>query len=123
MDNNAGLMKQIINQMQKDIQNYSIIFQKQTDLEKMLAKALIQIDEFTCIDHVNKLKTHFLPKFEAFGAKIDNYLSILNEIKISCVEMDQALSLKAGKSQLLCMEEEMNKRFIPQTYVEELESY
>ena len=87
----------------------------------MLAKALVQIDAFTCIDHVDKLKNHFLPKFEAFGAKIDNYLGILEQMKISCVSMDVSLSLKAGKTQLQCMEEQMNHRFLHQEYSEEVD--
>lgn len=88
-----------------------------TDLEKINSR----IEEFANIEHVQKLRSVWIPRFEAFGEKIDSYLFTLNDIKVSVVSIDNALNLKASKSQVQVMEENIRAEFLTKQLLQDIQ--
>ena len=74
-----------------------------------------KIDEFASIDHINKLRTLFLPKFKDFGTRIDFFFSEMTRFEQIIKQFDFNLNLKANKAQIMVFEDKINNKFISQT--------
>lgn len=71
-----------------------------------------KVDSFSNIDHVNKLQTIFLPKFEVFSSKIDDFYEGIDQIKVSMRMLDESMSRKASKAQMYMLEKRLLMEFV-----------
>lgn len=77
-----------------------------------------KVDSFANIDHIRKLKTVFLPKFEEFSNHIDHYTEKIYKMEISVESIDEAMSIKANKSQLTILESKVRKDLVSKSDLE-----
>ena len=83
-----------------------------TASQKKVDQLNVRILEFTSYDHVDKLRTVFLPKFRDFGNKIDQFYENIERMETCVKQFDVVLNLKANKSQLLDYEYKVQSDFI-----------
>ena len=57
-----------------------------------------RINEFSSIDHIDKIKTHFVPMFEKFGGKINHFYCRMDEMTDCIKRFDYNMNLKVNKS-------------------------
>lgn len=103
---------QIIDQALRNTQSMQTYKTKQ--LQTQIDDISVKLHTFASIDHVDKLKTIFLPKFEFFGNRIDDFLKQINLIKEGVKHIDNQLNVKANKSQLALLKEEITSNFVTQ---------
>ena len=77
---------------------------------------------FANISHVQKLQDFFIPKFESFGARIDEFLQDNEKVRECIIRFDKTICDKAQKSELLTMREKLEKSFISLSYADGIEA-
>ena len=87
----------------------------QGELQKQVSEHHQKINGFASIDHIDKLKNVFLPKFETFGRKIDIFMRELKDIRIGVQHIDGQLGIKANKAHLTLLEEKLADTFVTET--------
>lgn len=76
------------------------------------------VETFANIDHVNKLKTVFLPKFEEFSVHIDKFYHRMEEMEIAVQTIDKSLGEKSRKSALKLLEQRIQNEYVQKKDIE-----
>jgi len=71
-----------------------------------------RLEEFSKIEHVDKLKNYFIPKFEAFIDEIAGHHRSIGDMKTCISHFDEVLNLKASKVQMNLFQEELERKCI-----------
>jgi undecaprenyl pyrophosphate synthase len=70
------------------------------------------LDEFSSLEHVEYLQTVLIPKLEFVSVKIDEFERSNEEVRQCVLAFDASISVKANKSELTLMKEDISKEFI-----------
>ena len=71
-----------------------------------------RFNQFSTIEHIDRLRTWFLPRVEKFILKIDDYETSNENVRHIIRQFDENLSLKANKSYFPIMKAEFAKNYI-----------
>lgn len=77
-----------------------------------VAKLTERLEEFACIEHINRLKTELLPKIEQFATMIDGFHNDNTDVRECIRKFDKSISIKANKSQFSVLKEEFERSFV-----------
>ena len=80
---------------------------------KVVKKVSDRLEKFAAIEHIDQLINVFLPKVQQFSDQVTDFMADNEDVKNCVRKFDEDISIKANKSSLIEMNEEIERRFIP----------
>jgi hypothetical protein len=91
-----------------------------SEKDSQLSQIFQRLDNFANIEHIKALKEFFIPKFEEFTGKIDEFMEENLRVRECIIRFDETICDKAQKSEIFTMRETLEKSFISLSKAEEI---